>query len=117
MNKQNTNFGFTLVEIMIVIGIIALLCAMAIPAFNQVRTTSQTKTCVNNLRQIAYAKDQYFLLNGGESSVDLADLVGEDGYLKSLPVCPQGDHGYTEILTPESEAECLSGDPDHVIVD
>ncbi|HLS28975.1 MAG TPA: prepilin-type N-terminal cleavage/methylation domain-containing protein [Opitutales bacterium] len=107
--------AFTLVEIMIVVAIIALLAAMAIPAFNKVRQFSHTKACVNNLRQIAYAKDQYFLLNGGEVSVALADLVGQDSYLKSMPVCPQGDAGYTDPLTPETEAVCLRGDPNHAL--
>ena len=56
--------GFTLVEIMIVVVIIGLLAAMAIPAFQKVRETSQTKAITNNLRQLASAADQYFLENG-----------------------------------------------------
>lgn len=63
MNNR-TERGFTLVEIMIVVVIIGLLAAMAIPAFNKVRETSQDKAVTNNLRQIASAAQQYMLDEG-----------------------------------------------------
>jgi len=61
--KKN-NKGFTLVEIMIVVVIIGLLAAMAIPAFQKVRQSSQDKAVMNNMRQLGAAADQYFLENG-----------------------------------------------------
>lgn len=82
MHKQNKK-GFTLVEIMIVVVIIGLLAAMAIPAFQKVRQTSQEKAITNNLRQLASAADQYFLENG-VTSVAQTDLVGTDKYVKTL---------------------------------
>ncbi|MDB6168459.1 MAG: pilE [Verrucomicrobia bacterium] len=83
MKQQNTTKGFTLVEIMIVVVIIGLLAAMAIPAFQKVRQSSQDKAVLNNARQLSAAADQYYLENG-VSTVTISSLVGSTNYVKAL---------------------------------
>lgn len=75
--------GFTLVEIMIVVVIIGMLAALAIPAFNKVRTASQDKAVLNNARLLSAGADQYYLEYGG-STVASADLVGATNYVKQV---------------------------------
>ena len=87
MNTRSTK-GFTLVEIMIVVVIIGLLAAMAIPAFQKVRQSSQDKAVLNNVRQLSAASDQYFLENG-VSTVVQANLVGATNYVKALNTVAQ----------------------------
>jgi type IV pilus assembly protein PilA len=83
MNNEHNTGGFTLVEIMIVVVIIGLLAAMAIPAFQKVRSSSQDKAVLNNARQLSAGADQYYLENG-VSTVTITDLLGPTSYVKAL---------------------------------
>ena len=103
MSKQHS--GFSILEIMIVVAIIGLLLAIAIPRFINARARRSQKTCINNLRQIDGAIQQWALDSKSPSSavVTHANVLP---YLKGSPTCPSAggtfstDYGMTFVKDP-----------------
>ncbi len=96
--KMRMKKGFTLVEIMIVVAIIAILAAVAIPNFIKYRNDSRKAACIGNMKEIQTAAESYLTQNPSTTAPTMDNLLNSDdgaGYFKVKPVCPTDSRDYT----------------------
>jgi len=121
-NNVTRKSGFTLVEIMIVVAIIGLLAAIAIPNFVNARTRAQTTACISNLRNIDGAKQQWALDQHKSNSdtpagSDIQPYMGR-GTAGELPCCPNdGSQTFATSYSPNNvstKPTCLIMPTNHI---
>ena len=90
MGKARKKNGFTLVEVMIVVSIIAMMLAIATPSFVKTRDTARTNACLSNLKAVDGAKMQWAMecRKTDGDSVAWADIA--PSYMKASVTCPWG---------------------------
>jgi prepilin-type N-terminal cleavage/methylation domain-containing protein len=109
--------AFTLIEIMIVVAIIGILVAVAIPVFAKAREGSQKNTCISNLRLMdsaitAWAVDAR---KGVGACIDTSALFGPDNLMREMPICPAGGTFEFTTVGARPQVRCSFNDLGHVL--
>ena len=88
--KASRKQGFTLLEIMIVVMILGVLMSIAVPNFVESRTRSRASACINSLKQIDSAKEQWAMDFKKDSGATVLNTDLAPTYIKEFPTCPAG---------------------------
>lgn len=106
MSRQH---GFTVIELMILVGIISIVVAIAAPYYYQYSKASRKNACICNMKKIEGAV--MLAKMSGVPAPGESDIIGPHSHIKVMPTCPSCNEPYITIDPPE----CPSGDTTHVI--
>jgi len=100
--RRHGSRGFTLLEMMVVVMVIGVLLAIALPNFVRARRAAHCNGCLNNLKEIDAAKQQWAMDNSqpGSATPLATDLFGTGKYLTQAPTCPTTGAPYDATLAP-----------------
>jgi len=111
--------GFTLVEIMIVVAIIAITLSIAVPNYLTISKISKRTVCVNNLKKILAAVEQYCIEHNMDVGTRLGSQQKDDIYANYLkdgePVCPSGGEYIIETIGSNPQVRCTKEDDGHLL--
>ena len=111
--------GFSLIEIMIVVAIIAIALSIAIPNFFRMTTISKKTVCINNLRKITAAVEQWAIDNNMPSGTTINEQQEDEIYNNYLrggkPTCPSGGQYVINSVGANPQVQCTDEDEGHKI--
>lgn len=115
----NSGRGFTLVEIMIVVAIIAIALSIAIPNYLTMSSTSKRTVCINNIKKLAGAVDQYVIENNVDVGTKLSSAQEDEVYSKyirgGVPTCPSGGQYTIETIGSNPQVRCTKEEDGHTL--
>lgn len=106
---QNSRSGFTIMELMVLVGIISIVIAIATPYYMQYSKSSRKSACITNMKKIDGAV--MLAKMAGIPAPQEADIVGAASHLRAMPTCPNTNARYTVLDPPE----CPSSDTTHIM--
>lgn len=111
--------GFTLVEIVIVVAIIAIALSIAIPNYIAISQTTKRTVCINNLKKIIGSVEQYAMENNVDAGTKLSPSQEDEVYSKYLrggvPTCPSGGQYTIETIGSNPQVRCTKEDDGHAL--